>query len=398
MKILFITSQPILLNSSANLRNVALIKGLFELGNEIEILNMKVTENAANFDNSISKHLKNIRINYVNPIIIHNNMVIKRNESQNPFQTLKKIIRKLYNNISIFDSLALSYRKVRKMKILISDYDIIISSSDLKSSHLLAKEFKRIYCTKKVIWIQYWGDPLALDVNKTCKLPKFIINLVERHILKDADYIVYVSPYTLNEQKRLYPGISGKMHFIPVGYLEKRLTSNKNNNISKTIRFGYFGDYNSKTRNILPLYSAVQNLEVDLKIIGNSNISLKSNKKILIENRKQYELIRLEEENTDVLICICNLSGTQIPGKIYHYSSLDKPILIINDGELHIEDYLNQYDKNNKFYYCDNDVESIRNKITWITNNWSNIKSEPLEAFSSSTIAKEFVNMIGLGR
>ena len=102
MKILYITSQPILINSSANLRNVALIKGLMELGHDVKILNMKVTENAANYDNSMKAHLKNVNIEYINPIRVHNKMVVKKGNKKSLLLICKDILRNLYICLSFF--------------------------------------------------------------------------------------------------------------------------------------------------------------------------------------------------------------------------------------------------------------------------------------------------------
>lgn len=398
MKILYITSQPILINSSANLRNVALIKGLMELGHEVKILNMRVTENAANFDNSIKDHLGNIEIQYIDPIKIHNSMVVKKESKQSLVRKFKNIARQLYMKFSIYDSLALSYKNVGNILPPKDKFDIIISSSDLKSSHLIAREFIKRFCSGYERWVQYWGDPLALDINMSSKWPLFFLKKAEHKVLQNADKIVYVSPYTLIEQKKMYPELANKMHFVPVGYIEKRITKSlKTEKKSSKIMFSYFGDYGSKARNIVPLYNAAQELPIILKVVGNSDIQLQATEDITIEGRKPYELIRFEEENSDVLICLCNSSGTQIPGKIYHYSSLDKPILVIKDGSIEIDKYLNKYDDNNKFYYCDNNVDSIKETINWILEHWSNIETSPLEAFSPKEIAKQFLDEIGEG-
>lgn len=393
MKILFVTSQPILINSSANLRNIALIRGLIELGHEVKILNMKLSVDAANFDNSMSEFINENDITYIKPIKIHNSMIVKKENKENLVLKLKTLLRKSYLKFSILDSLSLSRKRIKELENKIGDFDIIISSSDLKSSHLFASEYIKKFGTKKEKWVQYWGDPLTIDVNSKSQWPRVILKYKEYSIIKRADNVIYVSPYTLIEQQKLFPSQKNKMGFVPVGYINKRDVEYKRNNIN--LIFGYFGDYPSNSRNIEPLYSAVDDLDITLKITGNSDLELTDKENVVISKRKPYEIIQTEEDKSDVLICLCNSAGTQIPGKIYHYSALNKPILVIKDGEGDVEEYLKKYDFENKFIYCDNDSDSIKEKINFIIENYINLESKPLDAFSSKKIAESFLKEIG---
>lgn len=393
MKILYITSQPILINSSANLRNIALIKGLTELGHDVKILNMKLTEDAANYDQTLIEYIDKNKISYIEPIKIHNSMIVKKNAKKNIGQKVKTMLRKIYMRFAILDTLALSCKNVCFLEERIDNFDIIISSSDLKSSHLLAREYLKLYGRKNEKWIQYWGDPLSLDINAKTSWPKAILKLRELDIIKMADKIVYVSPYTLENQKKLFPTQKNKMAFVPIAYIKEIRSEYKK--YEKKLTFSYFGDYMSSSRNILPLVSAIKGLEMNLKITGNSDIVLNHEKNLEISKRKSYEEIKKDEYNTDVFICLCNSSGTQIPGKIYHYSAYNKPILIIRDGDMLIDNYLKKYDTEKKFIYCDNNIISIREKLCYIIENYSGLETNALESFSSKSIAKSFLIEIG---
>lgn len=392
MRILFITSQSIQINSSANLRNIALIKGLSEIGYEVDILSMKTTKNAMNFDKSINNLLKKYNTYYIEPIKIHNSMVLKKNESMNFVRRIKNIVRKIYFKLSPYDSLALSYKNVKHFESIEKRYDVIISSSDLKSSHLLAREYINLHTNGKCKWVQYWGDPMAIDINNSSSLPKWLLKKVEGKILKSADNIIYVSPYTLKVQMEQFPQFRNKMSFIPIGYISQDLTY-KYKNVG-ALNIAYLGDYASNSRDIIPLYKAAKELDINLTIIGNSDIQLLPDKSVRVGGRKPYEIIRREEKNADVLICICNKTGTQLPGKIYHYSSLNKPILIIKDGDLDIENYLSKYDDKNKFYFCENNVNSIKKQMSYFKDNIDVLENGPLKAFSAQNIAKMFISEI----
>ena len=148
-----------------------------------------------------------------------------------------------------------------KQKIDIKEkFDIIISSSDPKSSHLIAESL--IYNNPGIAkkWIQYWGDPFASDINKKSYLPDFLIKKEEERIISKSDMVIYVSPFTLEKQKELYPKYASKMVFFPIPYL-KKIEYPKTNNVNLVL--GYYGDYRKKDRNILPLYEAIKENAVE---------------------------------------------------------------------------------------------------------------------------------------
>lgn len=392
MKILFVTSQPVLINSSANLRNIALIRGLLDCKHEVDILSFKITQNAANYDVSLQELIKECNLYYVHPLKIHNSMVVTKQKSENLFNNIKTMLRNIYGKFSILDSLALSTKKINFKEIPKVQYDLIISSSDLKSSHYLADEYRRKFGYKNTKWVQYWGDPLSIDINLSSKLPKVLIKKIEKKILGKADKIIYVSPFTLEKQKQNFVSLASKMTFVPIAYTKERFTKIENN---REMTFSYLGDYGSRARNIMPLYEAIKtNQEANFKIIGNSDLNLGKIQNLCLEPRLNFEAVKKEEELADVLVCLCNKNGSQIPGKIYHYSGLNKPILVIKDGENDLESYLKEYDEEDKYIFCDNNSESISEKIDFIINNRKELISVPTKAFSPQNIAKEFLKKI----
>ena len=73
------------------------------------------------------------------------------------------------------------------------------------------------------------------------------------------------------------------------------------------------------------------------------------------------------QSKTKVLVHLSNLHGGQIPGKIYHYSATNKPILFILDGTEEEQILLMEYfQKYNRYYFCKNTVESILDELNVI--------------------------------
>lgn len=390
MDILFVTLSSIETNTSAMLRNKALIKGLIQNGAKIDLLTIPALKIHPFYDDSTNIFdgmNKNVNVILLNQNSMYSSM-IKSND--NFLGKIKKkilpSIRYIYHSLSLFDNTIYLARKIKKSLLPNKYYDIIISSSDPKSSHIAAHQLIKLGI-KYGKWIQYWGDPMTNDITNKSLHPKWYIARKEYSLLKNADDIVYVSPFTLELQKSLFPSIANKMYFIPIPYIKQKNFPEQKN---KKFTIGYYGAYKSKVRNIMPLYKSCIKLgdQIHLDIIGDSDLSLSETKNINIYPRGD---ISSYEEKVDLLVCMLNSSGTQIPGKIYHYAATNKPILIILDGDKkeEIRKYLDSFDR---YIMCDNNVNSITTIITEIMS--SNDEYEPCKNFEPETIAQRFINLV----
>jgi len=378
MKILFVSSSPLEYSSSANMRNLALLKGLIESGNEIYTLTPKSQVDSKFYDESLCD-IKIKEKYYIEMGNIQSKLTVKKGKKS----ILKSFIYKTLSKFKIYDFRSTLANK----KVVIKEkFDIIISSSDPKSSHLIAESLinNNPGITKR--WIQYWGDPFASDINKKSLMPKFMIEREENRIISKADKIVYVSPFTCEEQKKKYKGNAHKMSFIPIAYKNEIIYEKTNNS---NIVLGYYGDYNKRDRDIIPLYDYVKNNKnINLHICGNSDLELECKENIIIETRQNIEKIRENEAKTDILVCVCNKSGTQIPGKVYHYAATNKPILILLENNKNSE-FRKYFDGFDRYILCNNNEEEIEKTIKQIIS--QNKEYFPCEKLKPKSIAKEFV-------
>lgn len=378
MNILFVTLNPIYNSSSATMRNKALIQGFLNNDHKVTILTRDDSDNICH------------------PLFSKNNYKViftKKNElyekiKSNKSNLLKKFLKSMYHKVAVFDN-TIKIAKNTNLNLLDGIemyYDVIISSSDPKSSHKLV-----ISLIKQGLnygkWIQYWGDPLSFDITRKNILPIFINKLVEVNIIKNADRIVYVSPFTLVMQKKHFQNQSNKMESMPIPYKEKRILKNGNEKI-----IGYFGDYNSNVRNIIPLLEYVK-VSSDYKFIiaGKGDITIKPGNNLESMNRISYDQIRILEESVSIFIVILNKKGTQIPGKIYDLAATNKPILVILDGEHKIEifNYLNEF---KRYYFCENNLESIEEAIRKIEKNGFICKN--CDQLDCTKVSQDFLNFI----
>ncbi|MFZ3577514.1 hypothetical protein [Virgibacillus sp. DJP39] len=375
------------MNTSAMIRNNAIIKGLIENDAIVDLLTIEAIESNPAYDKTLNWDKR------INIISLKGNNLYKSfvKSERSVIGKLKKsllpIIRRMYHSFNLFDN-TIYIAKGANHNILPSKYyDLIISSSDPKSSHIAVHKLIKSGL-RYGRWIQYWGDPLTIDITKKSIYPNILIKKIENQIFYNADRLVYVSPFTLEKQKKLFPNYADKMIFLPVPYIrEKKYKNNSREN--KKVTIGYFGDYYTKIRNIENLYSVCQQEKFNLIIAGNSNVELLNTKNITILPRISQNQVEELEARCDILICILNKTGTQIPAKIYHYAATNRPILIlVHKNQEQMSKYLESF---SRFVICENEYESVKKAIKSIMK--SKKEYEPLPFLNSKNISKQLLNL-----
>ena len=392
MKILYVVSRPLEINSSSSISNRAIIGGLLELGHEVDLVTTQPDKNHINYDNSILDDKiilnKKLKINYLNLSGIHNIARIGRK-----LRIPKKLWKAIYtfkSNLNIYDDLKGIINRIPEFNINDGSYDVIISSSDPKSSHLFVSKIYEKGQVYKTPWIQIWGDPFLLDITRQNKYLDYKIRKEESKLLKYATKIVYVSKLTLEMQRKIYNQYSNKMFYVPIPYVRKEIYPV---NIYKKnyLKLLYCGDYSSHVRNIKPLYEAIKDSEHELIICGSSNIKLDSTKRIKIYPRVSLNKVKKFEAECDVLVHLSNLTGTQIPGKIYQYSGTNKLILFILDGER--EKLYQVFNKYQRYVFCENNVDDISKAIQNIYRGVFDYTRFAVEDFSPKKIAEKIIEL-----
>ena len=264
-------------------------------------------------------------------------------------------------------------------------YDLVISNSSPAASHRLVAELIDTGHIRFDRWIQIWEDPWYFDLYGG---HSEAIRSEEHFLLQKASEVVYVSPLTLQYQKEWFPDCASKMSFVPLPFLSLKephgeLTSQKGS-------FGYFGDYYSQTRNLVPFYEALRESGYAGTIIGDSDIHLSETEKIRVSGRVTLDVLAAIQEKTDVLVHLCNLRGGQIPGKIYHYSATRKPILFILDGtEKEIEMIQSFFEPFHRYCFCRNEKDSVRQAMDQLVD--AGKEYTPVQEFSPASVVKQLM-------
>ena len=333
MNILLISLYSLERNTSVSISNINITQGLQALGHRITWVMPNWPRCETVFDAS---QVRIVRI---------------------PGHDLKRDLGYVRNRLnSHFGMLGFTRSYLRKLKqthVPDEFFDVVISTSDPKTSHIFTSRLlKHIRYGR---WIQHWGDPLLGDITRNFWWPRWYVKYYENRILRKADKVIYVTPFTCEAQRKEYPGMAEKIAFIP---LPADMCATVTDSRPGLMRIAYLGDYNARIRNLWPLYLACTSMEDASLTVAGFGPKFPPAPNVSVHSRiPQEQALKIENE-ADVLFCACNKRGTQIPGKILYKASSDKHILIAVESEL--KDEMNRYfDSYNRFTVCENTPESI---------------------------------------
>lgn len=390
MKVLMVSCLPEEYNNSSSLCVQLLCKGFLKNGHSVFFVTPYPDLKNKYYCPDYKFEDKNLfHIRYWKENVKENDHIV-----QNGFKLkVKNFFLKIYRKFDLFGRSinCLNYVKevYKELKSKQIYPDVIISTSDPKTSHLFASKLFK-YLKKAPYYIQYWGDPLLRDITQKSLLPKAIKKKIEKAILKKANKIIYVSPFTLAEQKKLFPCLSKYMAYLPTPCEETNYTQ------ENKVVLGYFGSYHSSVRDIMPLYNAVKDKKnIYLYLIGDSDIKLNNLENIQILDRISTQDLQRYYNKCSVLVELTNKIGAQIPAKIFRDAGSNREVVIIyelGDGEL-IKDYFSQF---NRFSFCKNTVEDIKKLLDYYLS--LNIPERtPEKAFLYYNVAESILQFSGRG-
>ncbi len=391
LRFLFISSYDLRRNTSSNIRTIALMQALKKNGYYVDVAyiqsNAQIDED---FEDALTRGCENSFELISCPVYRHNSIKTNNDKSMSK---IRQFLLKVYFKLFVYDVFQMNFRKISAKTLLSipNDYDFIVSSSEPRSSHKLA----RIIIKKRKIgakWIQYWGDPMTNDVASN-KLFPFLEHKEEKKLLGSCDFAFYTNPGCARYMQRKYPFAISKIKWIPTSDIIRlrEMLSCSNGTL-----LCYVGDYLSKYRNITPLYNVCNQIGYSLTIAGNSDLVFESTKFVSILKRVKRKkaseiensskiLVVLDNERKDSDVCI------QIPGKIYHYGLTNKYILVISNSLQLTSDY----EKYKRFVFCKNNEDDIKASICQIMKNcFDDNYRKPLLDFSQDNVCELFVRTI----
>lgn len=390
MKILVINGDCIQTNTSANLCHLAYIRGLLSAGHDVTLLSADSRDYTLDPSMVIPPEVEQ-RTYY--GVSLYEKLSLRKKTAATaaPAQVtpaavasatpglgrkLKDFVLSLYG---VHGAYITFVRKAQKFRSDV-DYDYILSISTPVTSHLLAYNLMKAGHIRGKHWIQIWEDPWHSDVYGFNGADK--IRREERRLLSFAEKICYVSPLTLENQKKLYPESAHKMYWQPLPFYYKAEAVGES--CVDRNYYGYFGAYYPAARNLEPFYEAAVETGIEVNICGNPSSLFSCTEQIHIHPRLPLDKLKPIEDSTNVLIFLCNRKGGQIPGKIYQYSATNKTILFIMDGTGEEQEVLREFfGKFNRYVFCQNTKEDIARAIRMIeSGNLNGVENRPLDDFN----------------
>ena len=390
MKVLVINGDCIQTNSSANLCHIAYIQGLVNAGHEVTLLSADGRDYILDESIKIPSGVKQYTyyaVSAYEKLSLRKKVATagtagatlnatNRQSGLSRFKrNIKTFVRSLYGPHGIN---ATFVRKARRFKAS-EEFDYIVSISTPPASHLLAHNLLKAKHIKGKHWIQIWEDPWHNDVYGFQGAEA--IRREEQRLLSFAEKVCYVSPLTLKYQKEKYPEAAHKMYWQPLPFYYK--TDAIDPALFGRNSYGYFGDYAPAARNLEPFYNAAKQSGIEVNICGNPSNLFTPTEHVHIHPRLPLDKLKPIEDNTNVLIFLCNRKGGQIPGKIYQYSATNKTILFVMDGTEEEQKVLRDFfGKFNRYVFCQNTVEDISRAIRLIeSGDLGEVENKPLEDF-----------------
>ena len=406
MKVLVINGACIQTNSSANLCHLAYIRGLLEAGHKVTLLSADGKDYKVDPAMMIPEQVIQYTIYGVS---LYEKLSMKKNEFavsvsagsgtaatsvshgviHKAVERVKSFVLSLYGVHGIYATFVRKAQKFRSEE----NFDLIISISTPVTSHLLTHNLLTAGNIRGKHWIQIWEDPWYSDAYGFNGKEK--IRQEEKKLLSFAEKVCYVSPLTLESQKRLYPESAHKMFWQPLPYYYKD-TAVEQPTFDHNV-YGYFGAYYPAARDLQPFYEAAKETSVEVNICGDPANLFPSTAQIHIHPRLPLNELKPIEDRTNVLVFLCNRKGGQIPGKIYQYSATSKTILFIMDGTEEEQNVLKEYfGEFNRYVFCQNTTTDIARAIRRIeSGDLGNVQNVPLVDFDP---VRTITNILEAGR
>ena len=290
--------------------------------------------------------------------------------------------------------------------------DLIISTGPPHSMHLIALGLKEKFA---IPWIADFRDPWTdIDFYNKLRLTKWgdkKHRKLELKVLQKADHVVTVSPNCAKDLSKI-PG--KKIEIIHNGFDPEdfeRISFSPDSSFS----ISHFGAFN-RDRNPKVLWKVLGKLaeenktfkeKLRIRLIGQTDDSIVQDieKNGLKENLVQTEHLPhkkgLEElaKSQVLLLAINNAPNARgiLPGKMYEYMALKRPILAIGPTDADFVNILNETKTGIAFDF--NDAVGIRktleNYFKLFNEEKLQVESSAFEKFSRKNLAKKFIDLAG---
>ena len=299
---------------------------------------------------------------------------------------------KLSTFTKLYRSLLQNHKKELDLKTFNSDDNkikIVVSIPSLESFAVAGYLHKKI---SPSVLNTVWTDVVVLNsLNNYKKIPfgRKMLKPIESKVLRLSSKNFFLGEQQLKVMSSFYQKYAMKMdYYYPSYYPFFSYLDDDYKNIERNNNVLYFGDLNPSVRNIYPLYLSSNFTDAHIKIVGKGVVSVNSIETSLTEYiplKKRVstlsEALKIEKSSF-ISVCVLNRCGFSLPGKLFYYTELERPILVIKDGPF-ANDIENQLKAFNRFTFCENEPKAIAEAIDLIRK--ENKQNNNYNAFDPNT-------------
>lgn len=328
---------------------------------------------------------------------------------------IKSILNSSISKIIWPDKLALWIPSAKNTikKLNKNNYDCVISVGLPFVSHLLGYYAKKKNKIPK--WIAEYGDPYTSNQGLKDTLGfrplSFLDSLVERHILRKSDAVIFHVKNAKEKYKKSYPELSNKIKIIEQFFepLNENSINKFNDEIvldSKFINLVFAGTLYKELRSPEPLLKAVSKLN---KIKDNKKIALhfigdirevtdiierySSEINITYHGMKPREYCVCFFKQADAVINILNTESIQVPSKVAECKYYSNHVITFNPLHSGIE----HIDNSTTIEYKASTIVSSWQEVEDRLNSNSSVPKIIDPMYSIETVANKFIEIIQKG-
>jgi len=330
--------------------------------------------------NEIDPALNVIKTKTFEPFNIYKKFIGKPKEDQlNASETISQTNKSITHKISVWIRMNLfipdarvgwyfyAIKEGRKL-LWKNKFDAIISIGPPHTSHLVGNSFSKIFkISHYPVFIDPWVDIVYYKNFKRSKLTLAIDKHFEKKVLKNCKHAIFVTKTMLKDYVSKYKILEKKSKVLYWGYSEKyfsNLTNTPKSDEKAIVHSGNIFDYqNPKEFWKIIKRKIDQGEKIKLKFIGTVGPMIKQNlNEIGLTNYTEYmgflsynEMLN-ELNNADYLL-VCATEKRHVPGKLFEYLRIGKPIIAFGDDNEEIKNILTETNSGMIFNYNENGKE-----------------------------------------
>jgi len=325
----------------------------------------------------VSPELPVYKTKVLEPFGIYKKFLGKKEDEQLiPSETISKENKSLRHRISVWIRMNLFIPDarigwypfgVKEGKKLIKKYDpkVIITLGPPHSTHLIGLKLSKIFGLPHVpVFIDPWVDIVYYRGFKRSSATLAIDNSLEKKVLLNSKAAMFVTESMKEDYLRKYPEIEPKSHILYWGYSEDEFagyTSISNKEEEVIVHAGNIFDYQNPFNFWKELKKQIsKGRKIKLKFIGTVSPLIK---KEIIDNGLSeitqfpgflpyHEM--LEELHRASYLLVCASEKRHLPGKLFEYLRVGKPIIAFGDDNKEVEKILTEANAGKIFNYNEN--------------------------------------------